>query len=48
MEQILVESTKKHKEEIPILRLCFVVFQGKNDTLGQVQEKMVWSIQGTL
>jgi len=31
MEQILMESTKKHKEEIPILRLCFVVFQGKND-----------------
>ncbi len=48
MEQIFVESTKKHREEISIWKLCFVVSQGRKDTIGQVQEKMVWSIQGTI
>jgi hypothetical protein len=43
-----MESTKKHKEEIPTWKLCFMVSLGRKNTLGQVQEKMVWSIQGTI
>jgi hypothetical protein len=41
VEQIFVELTKTHREEVPIWRLCFVVSQGRKDTLGQIQEKMV-------
>jgi len=44
MEQIFVESTETHREKVQIWRLCFVVSQGKKDALGQIQEKMVWSI----
>jgi hypothetical protein len=37
---------KKHKEEILIWRLCFMVSYGRKNTFGQIQEKMVWSIHG--
>jgi hypothetical protein len=43
-----MELTKKHRKKVPIWRLCFVVSQRRKNTLGQVQEKMVWSIQGTI
>jgi hypothetical protein len=29
-------------------RLCFMVSQRKKNKYGQIQEKMVWSIQGTI
>ncbi len=48
MEQINMESIEKHKKKVPIWRLCFMVSQGRNVNPGQIQEKMVWSIQGTL
>jgi hypothetical protein len=41
-------NIKKHREKVPIWRLCFVVSQEKKYTLGHVQEKMVWSIHGTI
>jgi hypothetical protein len=41
-----VESKETHKEEVPIWRLCSVVFQGRKITSGQIEEKMVWPIQG--
>ncbi len=41
MDHIYVESTKKHKEEVSIWRLCFMVAQGRKDTHGKIQEKMV-------
>jgi len=44
MELISLELIKTHIEEIPIWKLCFAISQGKKDTLGQIQEKMVWSI----
>jgi hypothetical protein len=34
-----VESTKTHKEEVPIWRLCSMVSQGKKYKFGQIQEK---------
>jgi hypothetical protein len=43
-----VESTEKHRKEVPIWRLCFMVSQRRKDTSRQLQEKMVWSIQGTI
>jgi hypothetical protein len=46
MEQICVESIEKHREEVSIWRLCFMVSQGRKDTHGQIQEKLVWSIHG--
>ncbi len=48
MEQISMQSIRKHIEEIPIWRLCFMVSQRIKYTLGQIQEKMVWSIHGIL
>jgi hypothetical protein len=48
MEQIFVESIEKHKKEVPIWRLCFMVSQGRKGASRQIQEKMVWSIQGTI
>jgi hypothetical protein len=36
MEQIYVESIEKHREEVHVWRLCFVVSQGKKYTLGHV------------
>jgi hypothetical protein len=48
MEQISVKSIEKHIEEVSIWRLCFMVSQGRKDTFGQIQENMVWSIQGTI
>jgi hypothetical protein len=44
-EHIFVESIEKHSEEVSIWRLCFMVSQGKKNTFGQIQEKMVWFIQ---
>jgi hypothetical protein len=48
MEQIFVESTETHREKNSIWRLCFVVSQGRKDTIGQIQEKMVWPIHGII
>jgi hypothetical protein len=48
MEQIYVESIETRREKVPILRLCSLVSQGRKYTYGQIQEKMVWSIQGTI
>jgi hypothetical protein len=36
---------KKHKEEVPIWKLRYVVSQGKKITYGQIFKKMVWPIQ---
>jgi hypothetical protein len=41
VEQIYVELTEKHKKEVPIWRLCFMVSQGRKNTSRQIQEKMV-------
>jgi len=35
MELISLELIKTHREEIPIWKLCFVVSQGKKNTLAQ-------------
>jgi len=35
MELISLELIKTHRKEIPIWKLCFVVSQGKKNTLGQ-------------
>ncbi len=34
-----MESTKKHKEEIPSWRLCFVVSLGRKNTLGKFKKR---------
>jgi hypothetical protein len=39
-----VESLEKQREEVSIWRLCFMVSQGKKNTLEKIQENMVWSI----
>ncbi len=39
MEQISMESTKTHQKKGSIWRLCFVVSQGRKNTLRQIQEK---------
>ncbi len=44
VEQIFLESTKKHKEEVSIWILCSLVSQGRKDTSRQIQKKMVWTI----
>jgi hypothetical protein len=33
-----VESREKNREKVLIWRLCFMVFQRRKDTLGQIQE----------
>ncbi len=40
MEQIFVESTKTHREEVPIWRLCSMVSQGRKVTSRQIQKKI--------
>jgi hypothetical protein len=32
---------KKHRKEVSIWRLCFMVSQERKNKLGQIQEKMV-------
>jgi hypothetical protein len=39
--QFLWSQQKKHKEEVLIWKLCFVISYGIKDTLGQVLKKMV-------
>jgi hypothetical protein len=39
---------KKNRKEVLIWRFCFMVSQGGKNTLEQIQEKMVWSIQGII
>jgi hypothetical protein len=46
MEHISMELIKTHREKVPIWRLCYVVSQRRKVTFGQIQEKMVWPIQG--
>jgi hypothetical protein len=48
MEHIFVESIEKHRQEVSILRLNFMVSQRRNNTHGQIFKKAVWSIQGTI
>jgi hypothetical protein len=43
-----VESIETHRENFPIWKLCYLVSQGRKDTFGKIQEKMVWFIQGTI
>jgi hypothetical protein len=41
-------KTKTHTNEVPLRKLCFVVSQGRKDTLGKIQKKMVWFILGII
>jgi hypothetical protein len=42
-----MESIEKY-QGVPIWRLRFMVSQRKINIFGQIQEKMVWSIQGMI
>jgi len=41
-------NQQKTQKKVPIWKLCFVVSQRRKYTFGKIQEKMVWSIQGTI